>query len=132
MIELKRAGRVLDTADLVVQIQKYRLAVRKALDALGREAEPLEFICVIGRPLQDWSARDGRVASARTLAGQDARVVMYDTLIVNAQLAYADYLEHQQEAGRVYELITSISAADVEAIHSASPEPSDAPPEAIP
>ncbi len=125
VIELKRAGRILDTADLVVQIQKYNGAVREALDALGKEAEPLEFICVIGRPLRDWSVRNGRERSARTLAGQDARVVMYDALIVNAQQAYEDYLERQQDAGRVYELITSISAADVEAIHSAAPDPSD-------
>ena len=118
----------MDTAELVVQIQKYNGAVREALDALGKEDDPLEFICVIGRPLRDWSRRNGREVSARTLAGQDARVVMYDALIVNAQQAYEDYLDRQKEAGRVYELITSISAADVEAIHAAAAEPADASP----
>ena len=128
VIELKRAGRIVDTGDLVVQIQKYNGAVREALDALGKEDEPLEFICVVGRPLRDWSRRNGREISARTLAGQDARVVMYDALIVNAQQAYEDYLDRQEEAGRVYDLITSISAADVEAIHAAAAGSADAPP----
>lgn len=127
VIELKRAGRIVDTAELVVQIQKYNGAVREALDALGKENEPLEFICVLGRPLRDWSRRNGREISARTLAGQDARVVMYDALIVNAQQAYEDYLDRQKQAGRVYDLITSISTADVEAIHAAGAEPADPP-----
>ena len=128
VIELKRAGRILDTAELVAQIQKYYGAVREALDALGKKDEPLEFISVIGRPLRDWSHRNGREISARTLAGQDARVVTYDALIVNAQQAYEDYLDRQKKAGRIYELITSISAADVEAIHAVAAEPADAPP----
>ena len=125
VIELKRAGRRLDTAELVEQIQKYNGAVRNALDALDRGNEPLEFICVIGRPLRDWSDLGGRERSERTLDGQNARVVRYDALIQNAQEAYKDYLERQQDAGRVYALITSISTADVEAMHSSAPESSE-------
>ena len=120
VIELKRAGRRLNTGDLVVQIIKYHGAVAKVLDSQGKRDEPLEFICVIGRDLSDWSDPGGRQRSAETLEGQNARVVMYDGLIENAQQAYQDYLEQEHEAGRVHRLINSITVEDVEAL---SPHP---------
>ena len=46
---------------------------------------------------------------------------MYDALIENAQQAYLDYLERRKEAGRVHQLITSIAASDVAAIHETVP-----------
>ena len=116
VIELKRASRRLSTGDLITQIIKYRGAVGKVLGSQGKGDEPLEFICVIGRDLSDWSNPDGRQKSTNTLAGQEARVVMYDGLIGNAQQAYQDYLDRQGQAGRVHELITSISVEDVEAM----------------
>lgn len=116
VIELKRASRRLNTGDLVTQIIKYRGAVVKVLSSQGKGDEPLEFICVIGTDLSDWSDLNGRQTSSDTLAGTDARVVMYDELIGNAQQAYQDYLDGQGQAGRVHELITSISVEDVEAM----------------
>ena len=116
IVELKRANRRLDTGQLVQQIIKCRTAVASVLESQGRGDEPMEFICVIGRPLTDWSSPRGRETSARTLEGPRARVVMYDELIGNAQEAYRDYLSRQEEAGRVYRLISSISAQDIEAM----------------
>ena len=116
IIELKRASRVLDTGDLVQQIMKYRAGVSTVLDYHGRINDPLEFICVIGRPLSDWSNPNGREVSKDTLDGTNARVVMYEELIGHAQQAYRDYLEREEEAGRVYRLINSISIEDVEAM----------------
>ena len=120
IIELKRSSRVLNTGELVGQILKYRTAVAQVLEAQGMADEPLEFICVIGRPLSDWSSPNGRQVSDDTLAGSKARVVMYDSLIQNAQQAYQDYLDRQEEAGRVHRLINSISIEDIEAM---SPTP---------
>ena len=116
IVELKRASRVLDTGELVQQIIKYRTGVSQVLASLGSGDDPLEFICVIGRPLSDWSSQNGRQTSADTLAGAKARVVIYDQLIRNAEQAYRDYLEREQEAGRVHRLISSISLEDVEAM----------------
>ena len=116
IIELKRASRTLDTGALVQQIMKYRAGVSTVLEAHGRINDPLEFICVIGRPLLDWSSPNGRDVSKDTLDGTSARVVMYEELIEHAQQAYRDYLEREEEAGRVYRLINSISAQDVEAM----------------
>ena len=113
IIELKRASRVLVTSDLYAQIYKYRTAALKVLHSTGKD-EPLEFVCVIGRPLRDWSeTADGRDVSRRSLAALSARVVMYEELIENAQQAYQDYLAGAEDAGRVYRLIESIERDDV-------------------
>ena len=69
IVELKRAGRVLSTSDLLSQLMKYRAAVAKVLESQGKANEPLELVCVIGRSLSDWSDPNGRVTSANTLGG---------------------------------------------------------------
>ena len=112
VIELKRASRTLDTGDLVQQIMKYRAGVSQVLESRNRVNDPLEFICVIGRLLSDWSNPNGREVSKRTLDGTGARVVMYEELIQHAQQAYQDYLDQEEKAGRVHRLINSISTED--------------------
>ena len=114
IIELKRANRIVDTSDLIAQISAYRGAALNVLQDMGQQNEPLEFVCVVGRRLRDWDDRpNGESESQRTLAGQNARVVLYDQLISNAQQAYEDYIERQDETGRIYRLITSISKEDL-------------------
>lgn len=123
IIELKRAGRVLDTTDLHGQLRKYRKHAKEVLIEIGRGNEPLEFVCVIGKRLQDWAdLPDGEETSRDSLNALDARVVMYDELIQNAQEAYQDYLEQAEETGRVYRLITSIEAEDIRVM---SPRPTN-------
>ncbi len=117
IIELKRASRPLETGGLVQQILKYRTGVSKVLESHGRSNEPLEFICLIGKPLSDWSSPGGREVSARTLEGARARVIRYEELIHNALQAYEDYLDRETEAGRVFRLINSISIEDIKAMN---------------
>lgn len=116
IIELKRASRSFRTGELVDQINPYRNAASKVLESLGKANEPLEIICVVGRPLQDWDSPNGRTVSKDTLAGSQARVVMYDELIQNALQAYQDYVNSEDDAGRVYRLIKGIEAEDAQAI----------------
>ena len=118
IVELKRSNVSLRTSDLETQIEKYHTAVSKVLEADSNlRNDPLEFICVIGRPLRDWSnPRQGRQRSIDRLAALDARVVMYDELINNAQRSYHDYLVKQKKAGELYKLITSISDEDFRAL----------------
>ena len=118
IIELKRASRQLSTANLVVQIDKYYRAASKVLQQTGKGDEPLEFICVIGRPLMDWSNPDGVNRSRNTLSANKAHVVMYQQLIENAAKAYNDYTVAHQQAGRVYELIKTIEESYVQAIRA--------------
>ena len=121
IIELKRAGRTLASSDLYAQIFDYHAAATKVLQDLGRGKEPLEFVCVIGKPLREWDDHPrGEQMSRDSLGDLDARVVMYDELIDNAQEAYLDYVEKAEEAGRVYRLITSIEAEDFQAMRPQS------------
>lgn len=120
IIELKRASRSFRTGELVDQIISYRDTAAKVLESLGRANDHLEIICVVGRPLLDWDSPNGRTVSKDTLAGAQARVVMYDDLIQNALEAYQDYVDQANEAGRVYSLITSIEDEDMRVMSPAS------------
>jgi len=109
IIELKRADRILTTAEVLEQGSKYRSALRKLLNATGQKRAPIEVVCVVGRPLQDWEDEEnGRDESARALDEKGIRVVMYQELIENAHRAYKSYLEKKQEAGRILKIIQSI------------------------
>lgn len=120
IIELKRADRVLTTADLQSQIMKYFGAAENVLIDMGKRSEPLEIVCVIGRRLRDWDEHStGEERSRGALKSYNARIVTYDELITNAQQAYQDYINSREEVGRIYRLIQDISDQDVRAI---SPE----------
>ena len=118
IIELKRADRILRTPELYNQIQNYYSAALQSLRATGRENDPLEIICVLGRRPSDWDNIPGGEQRYRnSLASFNARIVMYDELIQNALVAYQDYVDRAYEAGRVYQLIRSIEDEDLSAMH---------------
>ena len=54
IIELKRAQRRITTNALADQVSKYYTAAEKILAAAGRSTEPVEIVCVVGKPLSDW------------------------------------------------------------------------------
>ena len=87
---------------------------------MQQQTDPVEFICVIGRELTDWSIHEGKQRSQDMLAGTNARVITYDELISNSQQAYRDFLDKEREAGRVYELVKSIEPEDAEELGQAS------------
>ncbi len=117
IIELKSADRVVGASELYNQIQRYHSAATGALRQANRDNEPLEFICILGRRPREWDTSPGGEQRYRdSLAAFDARVVMYDNLIDNALQAYQDYVDRSNEAGRVYELIRSITEEDISAM----------------
>lgn len=121
IIELKRAGRVVSSSDLITQVEKYYGAARIVLNDMGKVNEPIEVVCVIGQRLRGWDdAPDGESRSRQALEAYNARVVMYDQLIQNALEAYQDYVNGAENVGRVYRLITSIGPEDFQAMR---PEP---------
>jgi hypothetical protein len=115
IIELKRADRVVGTADLLAQATKYINALRKVLKEVGRDNEPVEVVCIVGEPLSDWVDERARAISVDTLRPSNIRVVMYQELIQNAYKAYQAFLDKHGEAGRIYALIRSIEAEKIEA-----------------
>ncbi len=112
IIELKRPDRVLRAAKLADQIDRYRSKAVSAIYSAGKD-NPLEFICVIGKPLRDWNELGGRKKAAEILRAVDARVVTYEELIVNAQEQYKEYIARSQAVGRIYELIQSVEKDDL-------------------
>ncbi|WP_053061393.1 ATP-binding protein [Paenibacillus sp. VT-400] len=119
VIELKRPDRVVDYWELGRQIDKYRTAMQRILDETGAK-EPLEFICVLGRPLRGWEDSRKREEDVAKLKSQDARVVLYPELIRNAMQAYQSYLSRSKDAGQVFELMKDIQmgARVIETEHS--------------
>ena len=119
VVELKRTNRKLATSDLYNQLDKYRSQILKLLRKAGKD-EPLEFICVIGEELQDWSDPEGKVTSEKILQALNARVVLYEQLIQNALEQYKDYLDNAKDVGITYQLIQSIDQDDVDEMNPAS------------
>ncbi|QWU16224.1 Histidine kinase-, DNA gyrase B-, and HSP90-like ATPase [Paenibacillus sophorae] len=109
IIELKRPDRVVDYWELGKQIDKYRDAMQKILDESGAK-EPLEFICVLGKPLKGWENSKKREEDVDKLKRQDARVVLYPELIRNAMQSYQSYLSKSKNAGRLYDLLKNIQS----------------------
>ena len=107
IIELKRAGRKLDDFELQGQVDKYRNALRKLIQATGKN-EPIEVVCIVGERLRQWETSEQEEESKRSLAAKNIRVVLYDELIEDAYRTYQAFLEKNQEAGRVYQLIKNI------------------------
>ena len=107
IIELKRADRILNHNDLLKQVEKYGNALRKLIRATGKN-EPVEIVCLVGRPLEYWEDAEQRERSKRTMAEQNVRVVLYDELIEDAYRNYNAFLQLRHEYGRVYRLIKNL------------------------
>lgn len=107
IIELKRADQVLDQYDLLKQVEKYGEALRKLVRANGKN-EPVEVVCIVGKPLSQWTDTEREERSKRTMAEQNVRVVLYNQLIEDAYRSYQAFLDKNREAGRVYRLIRNI------------------------
>jgi len=108
VIELKRSSVQTDGVTLLSQVSKYRNALEKLLSLNSRENDAVEIICVVGKPLSDWTSPRARQRSDEMLKTVDARVVLYQDLIDNAYRAYKEYLDKDIEAGRVFALISEI------------------------
>ena len=107
IIELKRADRELSQFELLEQVDKYGEALRKLVQAIGKN-EPVEIVCIVGKPLAQWGNPEQQERSKQMLASQNIRVVLYQELIEDAYRSYKAFLDKHEEAGSVYELIKNI------------------------
>ena len=108
IIELKRAGRVINQYELQNQVSKYRNALRKLVAATGKN-EPVEVICLVGKRLSQWEeGPEAEEQSKQVMAAENVRVVLYDELIEDAYRSYQTYLDKNKEAGRIYNIVQSI------------------------
>ena len=107
IIELKRSRRTLDEHDLTAQVVNYRDALEELVAKTGKD-EPVEVVCIVGKPLKQWTTPEKEEESKKSMAARNIRVIYYQELIENAYRSYKDFLEKNQEAGRVFRLIKSI------------------------
>jgi AcrR family transcriptional regulator len=110
IIELKRASVSVHLDDLIKQIRKYRDGVKKIIDGTDQKGWPIEIICLLGKYPPEWfdavgTGREGVIAGLKNV---DARIVLYDELLANAQSAYADYLEEHVKVDKLWGVFEAI------------------------
>jgi hypothetical protein len=108
IIELKRAERSISSFDIGKQVSKYRNALRKILIAAGKAQEPIEIVCIVGKPCSDWVDPAAEQESRDSLAQLHIRVVRYQELIEDSYSNYQAFLSKSEEVGRIYRLIRNI------------------------
>jgi len=108
IVELKRPNATIDLYTLAKQIQKYRNGLIKILKAQGRENEPVEFVCILGKQPSQFREGDGPKLVDDTLKPLSARIVLYENLLARAFKAYGDYLVKGQTVDRLRDVIHAI------------------------
>ena len=114
IIELKHPNAVVRSYNLLEQIDKYRKAVKDILKNTAQSHMPVEFVCILGKPLANWKTDpDKEERDRKDFESRSTQIRMYDELIVNAQKAYSEFIEKGESAKRIYDLIMQISDSDV-------------------
>lgn len=78
------------------------------LERVGTPNEPVEFVCLLGKPPTEWSQKDGKKMVEDMLKAVNARYVNYDELLENAFRSYSDYLKRASLLDRLGEVIRAI------------------------
>lgn len=106
IVELKRysTSYKLTTEMLAAQVEKYTNALKKCLQTLGRENEPIETLCIIGQPLNG----ETQDRTNDKLRPYNARVFFYDELIDEALDGYGEYLKREDEMGKLKQILQKI------------------------
>lgn len=110
IIELKRASVAVPLDDLTKQIRKYRDGTKRVLQKTEYGGWPIEIICLVGKPPPEWNdaVGTGQEGVIRALENVNARIVFYDQLLINAQKAYADYLEEHVKLDKLWGVFEAI------------------------
>lgn len=105
IIELKRyeASYQITLLDLVKQVDKYESALKKCLANTADADQPIEIICVLGKPLVE-----DKDKIQKMLALSNARVVYIDFLIDQAQKSYERYLQSQLKMNKLRQLLDTL------------------------
>lgn len=112
IIELKRATISVHLDDLTKQIRSYRDGVKKIIDRTKDRGWPIEIVCLLGKYPMEWydavgTGKQGVIDQLKTV---DARIVLYDELLNNAQAAYQDYLEEHKKVDKLWKIFDDIES----------------------
>ncbi len=109
IIELKRASVKTDVNSLLGQVDKYRTALKKLIRTAGELHPVIETICIVGKPLKGWDDDlEKEEEDRKQMDAKSTRLITYQQLINDSYNSYKDYMEKNQEAGRLLDLIKQI------------------------
>ena len=110
IIELKRKSASISLGKLIDQIGVYRSGVEKRLSKMGERYSkwPLDIVCVVGKLPNDWDTPGGPERVQKTLNAFNARLVLYDEILTNAELVYSEYLVSQEKVDPLLEIFRGI------------------------
>lgn len=106
IVELKRAGRVLSTLELVQQGMKYREGLESCLrKKYGNDYKPnISIVFVLGREVSETNLDMVK----GLLAPINARIVYYQQLIDSSRNSYGEYLSRSEKVDSIEEILKKI------------------------
>lgn len=107
IVELKRYSVKPDIYTLAKQINKYRTALEKCLEDAGEKNPHIEVVCILGHPPMS-TDKDPEQKIKDILSGEQARYITYDQIINDSIESYKGYLDAQEKAGKIQEIIAKI------------------------
>jgi Molecular chaperone, HSP90 family len=111
IIELKR-GKLkgqdysVSQGAIVDQMSKYRKGLETYLNKINQPA-PIQCICVMGKLPSNWDPLNHE-EERRSLETQRIHVVVYDELILNAQMMYSEFLDAHGEASNTLKILKEL------------------------
>lgn len=111
IIELKRSSVKTDVNTLLSQVNKYRNGLEKLLRENNENNPLIEIICVVGKPLRGWENPANEDRDRKQMEAADTRLITYQQLINDSYNSYKEYLEANQETGKLMKLIQEIEAS---------------------
>lgn len=112
IIELKRANVKITTPKIMEQLSKYENAIRKQLRNLNVEHEEIECIFICGETPNSWIDIATKTKEQKALKEMNIRVLTYDELIQQSYNAYKEYMNKEQENGRILTILKEIDKMD--------------------
>lgn len=108
IIELKKADVTITMSRIIEQLSKYENALRHQLKQLNEEHEEIECIFICERLPSSWNDTTNKTREQRALKEMNIRVLTYDKLIEQSYNAYKEYMDKDQENGRILKILKEI------------------------
>ena len=108
IVELKRANRKMKLIELLRQGMTYVDKLEKILLGQDEKHPDIEVVFVLGSTVDEEINKIGRYKSSMIAIAPGSRIVHYDSLIRNAQKAYAEYLEKDKTMDRLDHILNRI------------------------
>lgn len=114
IIELKRASVTPEFSQITEQLNKYKKALKDKLKQISKEHEEIECIFICENLPSSWKDNDTRKEQQESLKALNIRVLTYSKLIQQSLNAYQEYINKDQENGRILTILKEIDKMDNE------------------